>query len=692
MRIKQTIRLVLLFCFTSLNLYAQSVEPVDSFQLDEFVITGVKKTTTDAVLLPVVNIPHEALDLHMGHSLMDALSHTEGVQSMDIGIGFSKPVIRGLGFQRIVVIDNEVKQEGQQWGADHGLEIDAFNVEDVKVVKGPASVIYGSDAMGGVIELLPPPIPMNDTLLGEFLIQHQSVCSGFSGSVMMAVKRNKFYSQIRYTERHWGDYRVPADSFTYLSVRFPITDSRLKNTAGKERCANILFSFKNERYEGRIGITDSYQKSGFFSDAHGIPSSSNLGADGNNWNIDLPYSSVNHLKIFSSNKWTFKSLQTSLVLACQDNHREEWSYFHTHSVGQFPPSVDPDKELMLDLKTFSANLKLKQYTSNIFSQSFGISASCQDNEIGGYGFLIPEYRRNEYGIYYLSNFKIGASWELNASARYDLGYINTKSHGSDVSGVARHFNDYSFAVGTTFSPDKEYEFRVSVGRAYRLPSANELTSNGVHHGAFRHELGDESLDGEKGLQFDLSYSLHKKRIEISVSPFLSYYSHFISLHPTGQWSMLPDAGQIYKYVDSPASFYGGELHVKVNMVRNFYYDFSGEYIYSMDLESHTSTPFSPPASMRNTLSWECKQWQVYVESHSVAPQKHVCHNEDETPGYNLFNVGGKVDFPIKEGNLSLLVNAGNIFNTSYLNHLNFYRKIELPEAGFDFQTTIRLTF
>lgn len=692
MRIKQAIGIVLLFCFTSLDLYAQYVEPVDSFQLEEFVVTGVKRTSADAVLLPVVNIPHEALDLHMGHSLMDALSHTEGVQSMDIGVGFSKPVIRGLGFQRIVVIDNGVKQEGQQWGADHGLEIDAFNVEDVKVVKGPASVIYGSDALGGVIELLPTPIPQKDTLMGECLFQHQSVCAGLSSSLMMAVKCKKFYSQIRYTERHWGDYRVPADSFTYLSIRFPIIDRHLKNTAGKERCANLLLAFKSERYEGRVGISDSYQKSGFFSGAHGIPSQSNMMNDGSNWNIDLPYSLVNHLKIYSSNKWTFKSLQTSLVLAYQDNHREEWSSFHTHTVGQFPPAVDPDKELMLDLKTFSANLQFKLYNSAVLSQSLGFSASYQDNGIGGYGFLIPEYRRKECGAYYLSNFKFGSLWELNASVRYDLGHIDTDSHGSDVVSVDKRFNDCSLAVGAVFSPVKEHEFRASAGRAYRLPSANELTSNGVHHGAFRHELGDGSLVGEKGWQFDLSYSLRRKRVEASVSPFFSYYSHFISLHPTGEWSMLPDAGQIYKYVDSPANFYGGELHVKVNMVRDFYYDFSGEYIHSMDLDSHTATPFSPPASMRNTLSWERKQWQAYVEFHSVAAQRHVCHNEDETPGYSLFNIGGKIDFPIKTGNLSLLVKASNIFNTFYLNHLNFYRKIELPEAGFDIQTTIRLTF
>lgn len=205
MRIKHTIWVVLLVCLSSLTVCAQNIDLADTFQLEEIVVAGVRKPVTEVAVLPAVNIASEEINLHMGHSLMDALSHTEGVQAMDIGVGFSKPMIRGLGFQRVVVSDNGVKQEGQQWGADHGLEIDAFHVDGVVVIKGPASVLYGSDAMGGAIEILPPIIPYQDTLSGEILFQHQSVCSGLSGSAMLAIKHKRVYSQIRYTERHWGD-------------------------------------------------------------------------------------------------------------------------------------------------------------------------------------------------------------------------------------------------------------------------------------------------------------------------------------------------------------------------------------------------------------------------------------------------------------------------------------------------------
>lgn len=692
MRIKHTIWVVLLVCLSSLTVCAQNIDLADTFQLEEIVVAGVRKPVTEVAVLPAVNIASEEINLHMGHSLMDALSHTEGVQAMDIGVGFSKPMIRGLGFQRVVVSDNGVKQEGQQWGADHGLEIDAFHVDGVVVIKGPASVLYGSDAMGGAIEILPPIIPYQDTLSGEILFQHQSVCSGLSGSAMLAIKHKRVYSQIRYTERHWGDYCVPADSFTYLSMRLPIPDRHLKNTAGMERSGNCLLTFRNKRYEGRLNISDNYQKAGFFSGAHGIPNNSNMQSDGDKWNIDLPYSLVNHLKVSSTNKWTSEKTQMMFVMAYQKNHREEWSKFHTHVIGQQAPAVDPDKELMLDLQTISAKLQFRYTPSDLWEHYAGISTSFQNNEIGGYSFLIPAYRREEYGAYYLVNYKPSDVWAFNASARYDISHIHTEAHGQDVGEVERDYHDYSLAVGAVFTPKDGHEWRGSIGRAYRLPSANELTSNGVHHGAFRHELGDSTLVGEQGWQADLSYSLRKKRVDMSISPFFSYYPHFISLHPTGQWSMLPDAGQIYQYVDAPATFFGGEARVKVKLVRDLHYEFSGEYVHTYDHDSHTATPFSPPATMRNTISWERKRWQAYAECQSVATQTRVCHNEDETPGYNLLNVGCKVEFPVSPGKISLHVNARNILNTYHLNHLNFYRKIDLPEAGVDIQSTIRFTF
>ncbi len=692
MSIQHHLQALLVACCSAVTLCAQTPDSLKSTQLRELSVSVSSVPKSPLATQSAVIVTADEMQRRSGHSLMDLLAQTEGVQAMDIGVGFSKPMIRGLGFQRIAVTENGVKQEGQQWGADHGLEIDAFHVEGVRVIKGPSSVLYGSDAMGGAIEILPPAFPPSDTLSGEALVSYQSVSTGLNGSVMLQMKRNRFFAKVRYTERHWADYRVPADSFTYLSMRLPILNRRLKNTAGLERSANAMLAYRHGSFQSRLNVSDSYQKSGFFSGAHGLPSSANLQEDGNRWNIDLPHSLVNHLKLTSTNTWTTALLQTKLVLGYQLNHREEWSRFHTHNPSQTPPDVDPDKELMFHLHTGSAQLQFRLTPNTSWEFYSGLSTTLQHNGIGGYGFLIPAYDRWDGGLYLLTNYRHTSALQFSGSVRYDMGHIHAQAHGSEVAEVVRDFHDYSLALGVEYKPIRGHELRASIGRAFRLPSVNELTSNGVHHGAFRHELGDSSLVSEQGWQVDLSYTIRRDGWEVWLSPFYSYYPHFIALHPTGRWSMLPDAGQVYQYMDAPTTLAGGELRLKARLWRGLHYTVAGEYVYTYDHRAHTATPFSPPATLRNTVSWEARRWRCFIECQSVATQHRVCHNEMETPGYNLFHIGGNVDFQLRGCKLTLLLHVRNLFDTSYLNHLNFYRRIEVPEAGIDVQSTIRLNF
>ena len=157
-----------------------------------------------------------------------------GVQAMDIGSGFSKPMIRGMGFNRVAVLENGIKQEGQQWGADHGLELDAFNVDAVNVMKGPASLLYGSDAMGGVIDIAPVQVPAENMLFGDVTLLGKSVNETIGASLMLGIKRNAWYTRLRYSEQRFGDYRIPADTIVYLTQKMPVYGRRLKNTAGWE--------------------------------------------------------------------------------------------------------------------------------------------------------------------------------------------------------------------------------------------------------------------------------------------------------------------------------------------------------------------------------------------------------------------------------------------------------------------------
>ena len=231
-----------------------------------------------------------------------------------------------------------------------------------------------------------------------------------------------------------------------------------------------------------------------------------------------------------------------------------------------------------------------------------------------------------------------------------------------------------------------------IGEEYVLPGANELASNGVHHGTFRHEQGDATLSSEQGWQMDASYQLKYGRWSVYVSPFVNWFSNYIFLRPTGEWSVLPHTGQIYRYTQTEALFAGAEASVELTVLPTLNYRISGEYVYTYNCDERIPLSFSPPATLRNTLTWQRKRYMLYAEWQSITKQNRVDRNEDRTPGANLFHIAGSLDLPVAGTEVEITLTVRNLFNTRYYNHLSFYRKVEIPEPGRNFQLLIKVPF
>ncbi|MFN3343790.1 MAG: TonB-dependent receptor plug domain-containing protein, partial [Flavobacteriales bacterium] len=376
-----------------------AMEPT-SIELKNFTIES-EMVKTEAVKSPlsIESANRDFIEKQSGNTFINALEKIPGISSINVGVGISKPVIRGMSFNRVVVTENGIKQEGQQWGADHGLELDQFNVERVEILKGPASLIYGSDALGGVINILPPAIPEEGKLKVSVLGFYRSNNDAVGSSAMMEGRYKRSFFRVRGTWQEFGDYKVPADTFFYNTYRLPIYNQRLKNTAGKELNFSATAGIMRDWGMLRFTFSDFSQTMGFFPGAMGIPRAYSLQHDGDYRNIGLPNQSIFHRKFITNFNIKTRKGWLENDLGYQINYRTESSAPHVHGVGYIDPSNTT--ALGLDLYTLSFNSRLHTLINDRLKNITGIQVQRTDNFNYGFEFLIPRYMMRTAGIYSL---------------------------------------------------------------------------------------------------------------------------------------------------------------------------------------------------------------------------------------------------------------------------------------------------
>lgn len=681
----------------------------ESKELNEVIIAAdhinaINKTEA----LNIVTADANYLLVNRGSSLMNSLDKIPGVKSMQIGQGFSKPMLRGLGFNRVAVLQNGIKQQGQQWGADHGLEIDQFDVENTEIHKGAASLQYGSDAIAGAIKLLPLDITDLDFFKNNILLNGASNNRLFGGSFDSHYQKDRKYIKGRFTYQNFEDYRVPAKTFDYLGWQYPIHNSILKNTAGREYDFSLQGGVSTSKLNSNILISNVRSKTGFFAGAHGIPTLVNLEDDGDYRNIDLPYQSVNHFKAIYNQTLKLDNQTINFDLGYQNNNRKEFSKPHTHGIGNLP---DTDLELELKLQTFTANGSWVKQINSLSKITVGINTEYQDNNIGGYSFLLPQFEQLTVGIFVINRQRLSEKIVLTSGIRYDQGRLHiheyldpniSNEHKVRAEDMTKNMGDFSFSTGLSYAINPLWTMKANLGKSFRMATANELSSNGVHHGTFRHEVGDKNLKAEQSYQLDYGIDYKKKfnsffnEIAFNTNLFANYFPNFIFLNPTGEFSWLPDAGQYYKYEQSKALRYGGEASLSLTFAEYFKLDTGIDYIYAKDLDSKYPIPFTPPMSIINQL--QIKLDKILPDNNTSisfthrysAAQNRVSRNELSTPSHHLFDAAISGSIAWQRQQVIFALQAQNIMNKKYYNHLSFYRNLDLPEIGRNFRLTIQI--
>jgi iron complex outermembrane receptor protein len=658
-------------------------------------------------------------------SLAKTLEKIPGIQAMEIGSGTAKPVIRGLGFNRILVSENGLKQEGQQWGADHGLEMSPWGIEEVEIIKGAGTLEYGGDAMGGVIAIQNNQKPLRNSFSGNFTLLGRSVNQAMGSALSVQQRKDQFYWKLAASYTDFADYKIPTHQITYLTRQIPIYNEELKNTAGNEFSNSIQLGFIDQDFQNIFHFSYYAQKMGFFPGAHGVPDLTRVEDDGDRRNIEFPYQNVQHLKF--NNESTIKWGKNALVflMGFQNNHRQEWSYFHTHyGNAHHPPLVDPDLELDFNLSTYDAQIKFQQKFSKNYETNWGLQTQFQENNIQGYSFLMPEYSKQNYAFYATQDWKINPKWMLNFGIRLDYTHLKSEAffdsylnefllnnghstHSAQELAqrsmeVKKEYWNFNYSIGTLFQTDSHLDFNLNLTSNFRVPNAIELASDGIHHGSFRHEKGNPNLNPEKGWSADFKITYHPKDWNIEINPYLYYFQNYIFLEPSVLFSPLPHGGQIYQYNQTEALITGAELKVEKKFWNRLNGFLSLEYLYNQQMgKSHQTypLPFSPPFHIFNEWRLDLIQKGKILKNLSVSAnfkhamkQNRVARNEEITDAYTIFGAGIQSDFRINKFQAELILNAQNITNEKYFNHMSYYRALEIPEMGRNIQFILRFPF
>lgn len=661
---------------------------------------------------------------YMGGSLMQTLSRLPGVHMIGIGAGQSKPLVRGMGFNRVVTIEKGIKHEGQQWGADHGLEIDQFATGEIDVIRGGASFLYGSDAIGGVIDVKTKTYPEIQTSGGTVDLIGKSNNMLWGTSAHLYHRKTTWFYEGRVTYQNYGDYRVPADTVYVYSYAVPLYQQHLRNTAGKELNFHLNSGYVNGRFSSVLYFSNNFIKSGFFANAHGLePRRVDTDLhDRSARDIQMPCQQVNHLKLIHRSEYTVGKHHFETDLGFQHNFRQEFSPYVNH--GYMPPLYPEDLDISRDLerefdkKVYSANFRDK-FTLKSHVVTIGASGEYQDNLIDGWTFLMPAFRQSSAGLFVYDKFSLNEKLSLHGAVRYDHSTIRTVSYTdwfpslietdgeqqleelTRAEALRRNFNSFVWSLGLGYKLDR-LSVQANVGKSFRVPIAKELAANGVNYHYFSYELGNPDLAPEQSYQGEVILRWQNSHFTIQLSPYYNYFSNYIYLNPTPDFDHYYGAGnQVFVYTQSEVSRYGAEIQAKYDISKSLSTEILGEYLYARQLSGQKkgyTLPFSPPASVLINLTWSPlgsnKLQSPYfgVDYKRVATQNNIVPPEKKTRGYAIWHVqaGGQFAFAGRSVQLSLQVQ--NVLNTTYMDHTNFYRLIELPEAARNVVLSLRMPF
>lgn len=648
--------------------------------LNEVTVTGVTgDTKLKHATAPVSIVTPQILKATASTNIIDAIAHQPGVSQLTTGGSISKPIIRGLGYNRVVVMSEGVRQEGQQWGDEHGVEVDGSSVGSVEILKGPASLMYGSDAMAGVVILHAQPTLAEGELKGNISTEYQTNNGLFNYSLQMAGNQKGVVWDARYSDKMAHAYKNKYDGY-------------VPGSQFRERAGRLMLGLNKGWGHSRLTWTAYHLTPGIVEgerDAETGELDHEDGWTGHQYSKTLPFQQVKHYKVVWDNSLNLSTGYLKAIIGYQQNRRQE-----------FEEEMD-EYELYFKLHTLTYDLRYVTNEFNGWKLSTGIGGMYQKSGNEGEEYLIPDYRLFDFGFYATATKSLGDNWTLNGGLRYDHrrlhGYELMEDGDVRFANFSRHFNGVTGSIGAVCNINEHFNLRLNLARGFRTPNMSELASNGVHEGSLRYEIGNQDLKAEYSMQADLGLEFTSQYVSAQLSLFANRIDNYIFTHRLAD--EIEEGYLTYAYTQGDARLLGFEAGVDLHPVHSVHFSNTFSFVDAQQMHAEPGTkylPFTPAPKWASELKWE-----LFHHSHTTVNHHHTtdaahrsvlnnlyiaagldCYlkqshiysaddTETATPGYALLNLSAGTDIQVKGKKIAeFYITADNLLNKAYQNHLS----------------------
>ncbi|MDN3550590.1 TonB-dependent receptor [Mucilaginibacter aquaedulcis] len=701
-------------------------------KLNEVVVTGVSRATQlRSNPVPITVMGKKEIEQHVNNNIIDAIiKGVPGVSAVTTGPNISKPFIRGLGYNRVLTLYDGIRQEGQQWGDEHGIEIDQYGIGRAEVVKGPASLTYGSDALAGVINLIPYiPNGEDGKLNGDFITDYHTN-NGMAGtSLGLSYKQNNWKYAFRATAKTAHDYQNKVDGFVYNTGfrEFNLSGiARVDKKWGYAQIGATLYDNRQEIPDGsRDSLTRQFTKQIAEAGQDDIKNRPIVSPDElRSYRIAPLHQRIQHYRVYTTNSFKAGEGSVSASLGIQQSVRREYNH----------PTVPEQAGLYVVLNTINYDVRYNLPAIAGVETTVGVNGIYQTNRSkAATDFPIPDYNLFDAGGFIFAKKSFGKV-DISGGLRYDNRHISwnnfyvgtdtqtgfgRQAHLPDTAGAGLQFPSFrhtyqgvSGSVGLTYNLSDRLLLKANIARGYRAPNITEIGSNGLDPGAHIVYLGNRSFNPEFSLQQDIGFIAYLPDMDIVAEIFNNNINNYIYQarvnDAEGNPVVIVPGNSTYQYQQSKARLYGAELTLNLHprSIKWLALDNSVAWVTGINKNPQLIAqygndakylPFIPPLHIRSALKVSLPgnygvftKLNTRLEADSYADQNHfyaLDNTETFTKGYTLFNAG--LGFTIKPARAKtafyeFFVQADNLFDTAYqanLNRLKYFEYFKSSPSG-----------